>query len=118
VGMLLLTQWLVAAYACPPQRHAQAPVQAHAGCDSADHGPDAVPAYPALCKAHCSADSQLPAQPDGAGDTAEPSTGWFIVSQQPAPRVAQAEAAWPQLPRAGAPPGWPPLFLIHQVLRN
>jgi hypothetical protein len=124
IGVMLLMQWLVLAHACAPAVPA-APAQAteHAAC--AGHGAAATEAATtepasdmALCKAHCTEDQSLPAaQADGS--LPAPTLGWFIVAQPvltawlPLP-LAQAAA-----PASGAPPpGWPPLYLSQQVLRN
>jgi hypothetical protein len=97
----------------------------HEACAGAGHAAGAqagddgnAPAYPALCKAHCAGDSQLPAANAGA-DAPAPSVGWFIVATPAEPAITLAcSAGLPGAPRAGAPPGWPPLFLTLQVLRN
>ena len=115
-GILLLAQWLVAAYACaalglPPLGHAV--VAASADC----HGMMAEASEagnPSLCKAHCDADRVLP--PQVLVDDLTVSGGSFLVSL-----VALEPLAWQarrsEWSRSGEPPGWPPLYLIHQVLR-
>lgn len=110
---LLLVQWLTAAYACQqalPQAVAEAP------CHAAQQHVD--PAQPALCKAHCEAGVKAPSQVP-AHDAPLPSPGWFIV-QDDSHLIALPTllAARPLLARAGSPPGWPPLHLTLQVLRN
>ncbi len=124
VGVLLAVQWLVSAYACSPGVHArglpavpdEAPAAAHAGCDSGSHEMSSGDAG-SLCKAHCTANEQLPAQP-ASDDLPAPTLGWFIVSTTLG--GAPATSGWTSeaTPRCGAPPGWPPLYLLHQVLRN
>lgn len=123
IGVMLLAQWLTAAYACPMGARALAP----AGESVASHAPMADchgmtpavmdPVNPSLCKAHCEADRQAPAHwtPDEA-PAAGP--GWFIVAAVGRLEGAGSQAGHPEVPRSGAPPGWPPLYLIHQVLRN
>lgn len=113
-GVLLLAQWLTAAYACPQLQPLPETV---APCHQGDHAA-ADPANPALCKAHCEADRQAPSQAP-APDLAPASSGWFIVQLAPVPLLPLAEPpmAWQQA-RAGAPPGWPPLHITLQVLRN
>lgn len=125
VGVLMLTQWLVAAHACVPA-HAGAPLQdgvtvpmAAPHCHEAEgaHGIEA-PAHDAgLCLAHCAADGQVPTSP-AAADLAAPALGWCLVAAPlPVPTVVTVAALAAPV-RAGAPPGWPPLYLLHGVLRN
>jgi predicted lipoprotein with Yx(FWY)xxD motif len=123
IGVLLLAQWLVAAYACPvaaaPNARAGKPTVVHsvmADC----HGmtPSTIDAdNPSLCKAHCSADQQAPAQA-APEDAPASSPGWFIVAAAGPLGAAAPQPGPPTVPRSGAPPGWPPIYLIHQVLRN
>lgn len=127
VGVLLLTQWMVAAYACAPRGGAAgapgtapgfvAAVAADLPPCHAAEGDDRDGGQPNLCKAHCSADAQLP----GASATADapvPSLGWCLVAAPLALLPADVAELASSAPRAGAPPGWPPLFLTHRVLRN
>jgi hypothetical protein len=45
--------------------------------------------------------------------------GWFIVHSAPETSFGTTAApAWRAVPQAAAPPGWPPLHLTLQVLRN
>lgn len=123
VGVLLLTQWMVAAYACAPQGAAAGGpglVTAAAPdlppCHAAE-GIDRDAVLPNLCKAHCGADAQLPgiyATPDAP----VPSLGWCLVAASLTWAPAEVAGQVSSAPRAGAPPGWPPLFLTHRVLRN
>lgn len=115
VALLLLMQWLTAAYACPA---APGPAQvAEPPCHEASHR-NAEPANPALCKAHCEASVQVTPQAP-AHDAALPSVGWFIVHSV-AETLFDVDPApvWRATPLAAAPPGWPPLHLTLQVLRN
>jgi hypothetical protein len=119
VALLLLTQWLTAAYACPAVAVAAVGgAQAvEPPCHEAEHrSADAASAV--LCKAHCEAGLQVTPQPP-AHDAGLPSTGWFIVHSVVQPLFDASPApAWRTPPQAAAPPGWPPLHLILQVLRN
>lgn len=115
-GALLLVQWLVAAHACPlpPTEGPGARVAVHASASCHDEAPGGEEA---LCMAHCSDAQQLPAQAPG-GDLAAYLPGWCIVLALPTLQVVPAaHASWSTV-RAGAPPGWPPLYLLHGVLRN
>jgi hypothetical protein len=126
IGVLLLVQWLTSAYACPQARFEQpaSAARADAPADPAAmadcHGmtvSNMDPANPALCKAHCDAGTQAPSA-KAQGDVPGPSLVALVVA---APVVHDDEAA-PGQARSdilfGAPPGWPPLYVIHQVLRN
>ena len=121
VGALLGAQWLVSAYACPaPPPGATAAVQAQAAApdchDAAAPGLDVMAA--GLCQAHCSSDEQLPA-PSPALDLPPASPGWCMVAPAaPAPQEVGTRTSLPPLAWAGAPPGWPPIYLIHGALRN
>ncbi len=131
VGVLLLAQWLVAAHACMPV-HATGPAQAvlhtpqaavHChGADVADgadvsDGLGASARERGVCQAHCTADGQAPATAASA-DLPAAALGWCLVAAplQVPPAVTVAARAAPM--RAGVPPGWPPLYLLHGVLRN
>lgn len=124
IGLMLLMQWLVLAHACAPALPA-APAQAteHAAC--AGHG--AMPAEAgsadlasslAQCKAHCTEDQRLPAaQADASLPT--PTPGWFIVAPPALSAWVPMVLVQATAPAGGAPPpGWPPLYLSRQVLRN
>jgi hypothetical protein len=123
IGVLLLAQWLVAAYACPVNNVTRSPsdgsaalVTVVAGC----HGTATQPMDPenaVLCKVHCTADEQAPAQatPD---DVTAPVLGGFMVVDFGRLAMAALSAGPPAVPPSAAPPGWPPLYLIHQVFRN
>jgi hypothetical protein len=113
----------------------------HAGLPDCHHAPspvgDAVPAAAdaarfddaassaadsagsALCRTHCSADPQAPTQA-AAGDAVPDAGGWWMAIDPAPPRLPVLQPRAPALgARAGAPPpGWPPLFLAHGVLRN
>ena len=115
-GILLLAQWLVVAYACaalglPPLGHAV--VAAPADCHGMMADANAA-GNPSLCKAHCDADRVLP--PQVLVDDLTVSGGFFLVSLLALEPLA-SQARRSDWPRSGEPPGWPPLYLIHQVLR-
>jgi hypothetical protein len=123
IGVMLLMQWLVLAHACDRALPGPVGVAAHAGCAAHDAQPEVQAAAaslqdnPALCKAHCTEEPGVPAaQADGPLPAA--SLGWFIVTE-PAPVSWMPAPAAHRLPPVGAaPPGWPPLYLSQQVLRN
>ena len=124
VGVLLLTQWSVVAYACPGigqalvQESAAAAVPAAmADCDGMS-ATDRHSQNSTLCKVHCDANQQAPT-PTGPADVPAAVHGVFIpgpaaVGDNEGRMGAQLHAQ----PRTGAPPGWPPLYLTLLVLRN
>lgn len=116
-ALMLLVQWMTSAYAClPPAPQPAAPAM-EAPCHA---GPEHAQAdQPALCKAHCEAGMKAPGLASSS-DAPEPGPGWFIVQADPAAALFAPlpPAARPALARTGAPPGWPPLHLTLQVLRN
>lgn len=128
VGVLLLVQWLVAAHACMPAAgRLGAPataLAAEAALMAAPHCHDAVAgiqeAAPdlGLCLAHCTSDDQAPTA-TAAADLATPALGWCLVMSAALPAPPAATVAALAAPvRAGAPPGWPPIYLRNGVLRN
>jgi len=122
VGLVLIMQGLTAAYACPALEAWLAPQAEPAaatgmpGCHAS--APKTMdPAQPSLCKAHCDAEGQAPAQ--AAAQTAPPpGPGWFFVLSLAPAHLAAAAAFDLTEARSGAPPGWPPIYLSQQVLRN
>jgi hypothetical protein len=120
-GVLLLAQWLTAAYACPAidQALAGAPAVASAlppDCHAQGHVA-MDPANPAACKAHCEGDRPAPPQ-SAAADMPAPLLGWCIVPSPAVEPLAGLPVVHDAAPRSGAPPGWPPIYLTHLVLRN
>jgi hypothetical protein len=117
VGLMLLAQWLTAAYACPAVMQSLAPqASAMANCHGMTPG-TMDPAHPALCKAHCESDRQAPAQA-ALHAVPVPALAPFIVAALAPVDPAAPPPEQVATPRAGAPPGWPPLYLTQKVLRN
>lgn len=122
-GLLLLTQLLTAAYACP---RLQAPpadaVTATAmadmpGCtgdmNAMDHG------QPLLCKAHCDAGQQsLNSGAVVADPPPAPALPAALVALLDPAQAAARAATMPAALPAGPPQGTPPLYLRLLVLRN
>jgi len=118
-GLLLLTQLLTAAYACPrldgpPPGVAMA---AMPGCTGDMSTMDSE--QPLLCKAHCETGLQSLNSGAAVADTppapALPAALMAVLDPaQAAARAATLPAAWP----AGPPAGTPPLYLRLLVLRN
>jgi hypothetical protein len=124
IGALLCMQWAMAAYACPQllagsiQQTSMAmadmpdcPGMSHAQMD---------PAAPWLCKAHCNPGSHAtqPSTPDVSVDQVAPVLlGWLdwrpVAQMVPGSSDDRVSAA-----ATGPPPGWPPIYLSLQVLRN
>lgn len=124
IGVLLLAQWLTSAYACPkgapPAPLSPGEVVVAAVVMAACHGMTMAmidPTNPALCKAHCEADQQAPVV-KAQGDAPQPLLAGFIVTAPVLHAVLAAPLHTHGDVFGGEPPGWPPLYLIHQVLRN
>ena len=120
MGVFLLMQCLVVAHACQSLAWPQLD---HGGAISAaaqpTHCHQAESAHGvALCQAHCSAEQPAPAQPSPT-DAPAPTLGGFVFVIPAVPVVAAdlfGPSASPAPP--ASPPGWPPLYLTHGVLRN
>jgi hypothetical protein len=124
IGVLLLVQWLTSAYACPqglPAASQQPVPGTTAAVILTDcHGMTVSamdPANPALCKAHCEADQQAPVA-KVQGDVPQPLLCGFLVTGPLLQDLAPSPIVTHGVARFGGPPGWPPLYLIHLVLRN
>lgn len=119
-GVFLTMQSLALAQACVPPAVVAAALPA-ASAQGSDHGPDchgaALAPGAALCKAHCSAEQQAAAKA-AAGDAPAPAPGGFFVALPAVPAILAMAGPQATAVRAGAPPGWPPLYLTHGVLRN
>lgn len=117
-AVLLLAQCLVAAHACPlllPAPHPATVASAHAEALPCHDG---VPAGErAVCKAQCSGDEQVASQP-GAGDNLARLSGWCLVVSMPPPLPDAATPPGFGPGPTGAPPGWPPIYIVNGVLRN
>jgi hypothetical protein len=115
--LLLFMQAVTTAYACPQMDSlsSQPPAMAMPGCQDEDGGMDQK--QPLLCKASCE-------------QTLKSTTPSLAFDAIPAPVIlyvlalAQQTPIDIQSPRIVAaqleesPPGWPPLYLFHQILRN
>jgi hypothetical protein len=142
VGMLLAMQWLAVSYACPPAvpaahvteaqaaqpgigRQAEMPDCHHAAAAASTTPTSTTPTSStpdstdtALCKAHCSAGQQAPAQPP-AVDSVPHMAGWcMVMAVAPAPDVPTSARSMGVARDGAPPPGWPPLYIAHGVLRN
>ncbi len=122
IAVLLFTQLVTAAYACP--QLAPAPADAAAtmaampDCDGSMPG-RMDPEQPQLCKAHCEAgktsvNSQV-AAPDAPPAMA---VGAALVGIIDVADAAQLAATMPASVADGPPAGSPPLYLALLVLRN
>jgi hypothetical protein len=113
-GVFLAMQWLSLAQACVP------PAAAAASAQGAEHGPACHGSKPApgaaLCKAHCSAEQQAAAKVV-PGDAPAPAAAGFFVALPAVPLPPTVANPQATAVRGGAPPGWPPLYRAHGVLR-
>jgi hypothetical protein len=122
MAVLLFTQWVTSAYACPmiaAAANAPAALASMPGCDG--HMPGAMdPDQPQMCQAHCTQGSQTVQSVPGADTPPPPAVlrvallDWTQATQAPV-RSANRDAPL----ATGAPPlGSPPLYLRLLVLRN
>lgn len=118
VGALLLVQWLVAAHACPSLGAPvhQLPTAVAAAQASPCHA-QMDQAADAVCHAQCADEQKLPPQPSTL-DHAAPAAGWCIVLAPASPAADAAERPLLAAAPPGAPPGWPPLYILNASLRN
>ena len=122
--MLLLTQWLTSAYACPavtgalPGAAAAAVAVSMPGCDG--HMSGAMdPEQPQLCQMHCSQGAQTVQSAPGADLPPAPAVLLAILDWTQAALAPLHSADRPAPLATGAPPpGSPPLYLRLLVLRN
>lgn len=132
VGLFLAVQCLVAAHACEPLRLPAAAGNVAASWAAADALPDALDAAHhgcaaaageaddggALCQAHCQPTDQLGSDAPVVSPPAQGAPG-LAVMPAPPPTLPPTTAlrATTLAPDAAAPPGWPPLYIVHLVLR-
>lgn len=115
---LLLTQWLVAAHACPvlpAPLHEPAAALAQADLLPCHYSPPA--GEEAVCKAQCTGEEQAPSQ-TLAGDNLARVAGWCLVVSAPMLLTDAAVRPCFDAGPACAPPGWPPIYIVTGVLRN
>jgi hypothetical protein len=120
VVLLLCTQWVTAAYACPQRTGNADPgttVIAMASMPDCDGSMPAMdPEQPQLCKAHC----EIGQQSVQSGSTlldvpVVMAHGGALMGVLP---VARQATSLPPTRGAGPPTGTPPLYLSLLVLRN
>ncbi len=122
VAAMLLVQALVFGHACAAE-HAATPAEATAaahtgaGCDGAFDAADEAAVDGALCAAHCDPTAQRP--PLGGALDVPPVVALPLLAppvlamgEPPARSSAHAQSV------GAPPPGWPPLYLLHRVLRT
>jgi hypothetical protein len=117
--LLLFMQAATAVYACPRLDVVSAAHAAMPGCDQPGGALEMDAQHPLLCIADCVQDASAPSA-SSAGDV--PASG--ILLYVVALAVQGASGASPLHPptesaaRGDPPPGWPPPYLLHRVLRN
>jgi hypothetical protein len=118
-AVLLFTQWVTAAYACP-QLQAAGPAEAAAVMPCHETPGRMDPDQPLLCKAHCTADAST--RDGGVTPLNVPTApSWIDAPWQRTldlAGVAQLAASMPEAQPVGPPDGAPPLYLSLLVLRN
>lgn len=117
--MLLLAQWLTAAYACPAVAGSGAAAAVSMpGCDGHMSGAR-DPEQPLLCQMHCLQGAQTVQSAPGADLPPAPAVLLAILDWTQAARPALHSADSPAPLATGAPPpGSPPLYLRLLLLRN
>lgn len=122
IGALLCMQWAVAAYACPQLQFTGSEQAAMADMpDCPGMSPAQMdPVAPWLCKAHCSPGSHAaqPSTPDVSVDQIVPVLLGLLDWRPVAEVMPGASDALVSAAATGPPPGWPPIYLSLQVLRN
>ncbi len=117
LAALLSMQFAVASYACPQWLLAGGGADAPApNCETLAARGEMDSTDPLLCKAHCNAGdlstgAQTPA--DFSSPVLALLFAWFDALHAE-PSSASVAAAFKGI----APPGWPPLYLLHRVFRN
>jgi hypothetical protein len=119
--VLLLTQLVTSAYACPTIDTAASTPVAMAdmpGCEG--NMPTAMdPDQPQLCQAHCSPSSQTVQSATGADTPSAPALLLATLDwSHTTPAPAACATRRPQVATGTSPPGSPPLYLSLLVLRN
>jgi hypothetical protein len=117
--MLLLTQWLTSAYACPMRAGAPSAAAASMpGCDGRMSGA-MDPEQRQLCQMHCSQGAQTLQSAPSADVPPAPAVLLAILDWTQAALAPLHSADRPAPLAMGAPPpGSPPLYLRLLVLRN
>ena len=115
--LLLFMQAVTAAYACPQMDSLspEPPAMAMPGCREHDGGMDQK--QPLLCKASCEQTLKSTA-PSLAFDAIPAPVILYVLTLA---QQTQADIQSPSIVAAQLgepPPGWPPLYLVHRVLRN
>lgn len=122
IALMLFTQLITAAYACPQlvpaSDDAVAAMAAMPDCDGSM--PTSMdPDQPQLCKAHCE-NGKTSVNSQAAAPEAPPAlaAGMAVVGIVDVADAAQLAAVLPASVAHGPPRGAPPLFLSFLVLRN
>lgn len=117
--LLLFSQFATAAYACPnAATQEQRSGSEMADCEGAGGAAAMDPEQPLLCKASCE-DAAQNSGTFAAADLTHASA--LLLYVLPPASALDQDRGLPAdvLPSPGhPPPGWPPLYLFHRVLRN
>ena len=115
--VLLFSQFVTAAYACPSYAKQQWSSAAMADCEGTSGAADMDAEHPLLCQASC----EDAAQSSGTSATADSVQASALLYVLPPAAARDQDHGLPAdvLPSLGEPPpGWPPLYLLNRVLRN
>jgi hypothetical protein len=117
--LLLFMQAATAVYACPQLEVVRAGHAEMAGCDQPGGAFEMDAEHPLLCIADCVQEASAPSASSVSDVPAS-----AILLYVAALTVQGASGASPLHPptdsaaRGDPPPGWPPPYLLHRVLRN
>ena len=119
VLVLLFSQFLTAAYACPRYKVQQTGAhQAMPDCEGASGAGEMDPQHPLLCQASCEDEAQSSSSLVSA-DLPQTSVLLYLLPPAGESEASPAPAAHSLLSSLGQPPpGWPPAYLFNLVLRN
>ena len=117
--LLLFMQAATAAYACPRFDMMPDEQVAMPGCEESGKALDMDSEHPLLCIADCAQDARVPS---AAAALDVPAMGGLLYQVALTPALpsglSRLQLSTDPAARGDPPPGWPPPYLLHRVLRN